>query len=79
MELRQTDSDQRINTILPIESASESEVRKNKVQSVPFTIVADLKEKALLPPIRGYHSADEILRNLSIYESKKSNYDRRRK
>ncbi|MBC85750.1 MAG: hypothetical protein CL677_01115 [Bdellovibrionaceae bacterium] len=73
VELRQIDSSQNINTTLPIDKATPDEIKANRVQSVPFTIVADLKEKALLPPIRGFHSANEILRNLSIYESKKIN------
>ena len=41
---------------VPIQRATKSEMKKHKIESVPFTLVADLKRKVLYPPIVGFQS-----------------------
>ncbi|MGE0526401.1 MAG: conjugal transfer protein TraF, partial [Bdellovibrionales bacterium] len=50
--------------IVPLGLATPEEVKKHRINGVPFLLVADTKRKALLPPIQGYHDFDEIVRLL---------------
>jgi thiol-disulfide isomerase/thioredoxin len=47
--------------IVPIGGADPGDLKKHGVQGVPFLVVADLKRKALLPPVEGYHDYEEVL------------------
>jgi thiol-disulfide isomerase/thioredoxin len=46
---------------LPTRRASKKEIKKHKISSVPFTLIADLKKKVLYPPIRGFQDSNQIL------------------
>lgn len=52
--------------------ADPADVKKQGIQSVPFTLVADLKNKTVLNPISGFKSVDEMKGVLSMF-SKASN------
>ena len=41
--------------------ATQEEVKKNEVESVPFLVIADTKRKILLPPVRGYHEFGDVM------------------
>lgn len=41
---------------IPVRKAQKAEVKKHNITSVPHTLIADLKKKALYPPIKGYQS-----------------------
>lgn len=41
---------------IPVRKAKKAEVKKHSITSVPHTLIADLKKKALYPPIKGYQS-----------------------
>lgn len=45
---------------MPIQKATKFEIRKHKIESTPFTLIADLKRKALYPPILGFQSVDSM-------------------
>lgn len=47
---------------LPTQKASKEEIKKHNIKSVPFTLIADLKKKALYPPIRGFQDSNQILK-----------------
>lgn len=46
--------------VVPIERAQASEIKKHGINGVPFLLIADLKRKALLPSIQGYHGLQEV-------------------
>lgn len=46
---------------LPISPASPDDLKKFSEERVPLTLIADIPKKALLPPVRGYRPASEIL------------------
>lgn len=46
--------------IVPIGKAQASEIKKHGINGVPFLLIADLKRKALLPAIQGYHGLQEV-------------------
>lgn len=52
--------------------ADPADVKKQGIQSVPFTLVADLKSKTVLNPISGFKTVDEMKGVLSMF-SKVSN------
>ena len=45
---------------IPTQKATRSEIRKHKIESVPFTLIADLKRKVLYPPIVGFQSVGSV-------------------
>ena len=45
---------------LPIQRATKFEIKKHNIETVPFTLIADLKKKVLYPAIRGFQSVDGI-------------------
>ena len=47
--------------IVPISRATPEELKKHKVQGVPYLLIADTKRQALLPPIEGFHEYEEVL------------------
>ena len=57
------------NKIISIGLADPSDVERHKIKGVPFVIVADLKRKALLPPIEGFHEYDEMIELLKAASS----------
>ena len=46
--------------VVPIGRAQASEIKKHGINGVPFLLIADLKRKALLPSIQGYHALQEV-------------------
>lgn len=46
--------------VVPIVKADDSEVKRHKINGVPFLLIADSKRKGLLPPIQGFHGYEEI-------------------
>lgn len=53
--------------------ADPTEVKKNAIQSVPFTLIADLKAKTVLAPITGYKSIAEMKAILNAMVKQKNN------
>ncbi len=51
--------------------ADPDDVKKNRIQSVPFTLVADLKAKTVLNPISGFKSVSEMTQLLSLMAKSK--------
>lgn len=47
-------------TTVNIVKASAEDLKKNKIESVPFVLIADTLKKILLPPITGYHDYNEV-------------------
>lgn len=47
--------------IVPIGKASLSELKGRGGSAVPFLLIADLKRKALLPGVEGYHDYEEVI------------------
>lgn len=62
VEALQTDNGQISKNQFPIPTrmASKEEIRKQKIQAVPFTLIADLKKKVLYPPIKGFQSVESM-------------------
>ncbi len=46
--------------VVPIGRAQASEIKKHGINGVPFLLIADLKRKALLSSIQGYHALQEV-------------------
>lgn len=46
---------------VPIGKASLSELKSHGGSAVPYLVIADLKRKALLPGIQGYHDYEEVI------------------
>ncbi len=63
IEARQVDDrDFKKNSFpLPIQKATRDEIKKHKIESVPFTLVADLKKKVLYPAIIGFQGANSMI------------------
>lgn len=51
--------------------ADPADVKKNGIQSVPFTLVADLKEKTVLNPISGFKTVSEMTEVLRLMAQSK--------
>ena len=51
--------------------ANPQDIRKHNIKEVPFTIVADLKNKVLSGPITGFQSVNGMRRIIQIMEGKK--------
>ena len=47
--------------VVPISHADPSDLKKHKINGVPFLLIADTKRKALLPSVEGYHDFDEVM------------------
>jgi hypothetical protein len=45
---------------IPTRKASVSEIKKQNIQAVPLTLIADLKKKTLYPPIKGFQSVEAM-------------------
>lgn len=45
---------------IPTQRATKEEIKKHKIESVPFTLVADLKRKALYPPLIGFQNVGSM-------------------
>jgi glutaredoxin len=74
VEALQIDRDRSEQARFPLATtfADPADVKKQAIQSVPFTLVADLKNKTVLNPISGFKSLDEMKGVLSMF-SKASN------
>ena len=74
VEALQIDRDRSEQARFPIATAfaDPGDVNKQGIQSVPFTLVADLKSKTVLNPISGFKTLNEMKGVLSMY-SKVSN------
>ena len=46
---------------IAIERAAPGDAKKHNIESVPHVIVADLKRRALLSPIKGYQSYEDVV------------------
>ena len=46
--------------IVPLDLATEEEIKKHGITTVPFIVIADTKRKVLLSPVQGYHDFEEI-------------------
>ncbi len=46
--------------------ANPEDIKKYGIESVPFTLIADLKEKTVSQPITGFQSVDEIKNIMSL-------------
>ena len=46
---------------IPIRSASPDEIKHHKIETVPFTLIANLKKKVLYPPLKGYQSMSTVM------------------
>ena len=46
---------------VPIGKANLSELKNHGGSAVPYLVIADLKRKALLPGIQGYHDFEEVM------------------
>ena len=51
--------------IVPISHADPADIKKHGIQGVPYLLIADLKRKALLPAIEGFHDYGEVMQLLS--------------
>ena len=62
VEVVQVDNDRKhLNEYpFPVRPATKEELKAHNISSVPFVLVADLKAKVLLPPIRGYQSIQNV-------------------
>lgn len=47
-------------TTINIVKASAEDIKKNKIESVPYVLIADTSKKILLSPITGYHDYNEV-------------------
>ena len=47
--------------VVPISRADPSDLKKHKINGVPYLLIADTKRKALLPGVEGYHDIDEVM------------------
>jgi len=52
--------------IVPIGKADPAELKKHGASGVPFLLVADVKRKALLPKVEGYHEYEEMMELLRV-------------
>lgn len=50
-----------IEKVVPLGLATQDEIKKHGINGVPFLVIADLKRKALLPPIQGFHDFPEVV------------------
>lgn len=46
---------------LPRASFDRADLKKHNISGVPFLLIADLKRKALLPSVQGYHDFGEVM------------------
>lgn len=46
---------------LPRGHFDRADLKKHNISGVPFLLIADVKRKALLPPVQGYHDFDEVM------------------
>ncbi len=62
VEALQIDRDTSKNAQFPIATvfADQSDVQRQKIGSVPFTLVADLKNKTVSSPITGFKSVEDM-------------------
>ena len=51
-------------TTVKILKATAEDLQKNKIESVPLVLVADVKNKIILPPITGYHEYADVMQML---------------
>ncbi len=74
VEALQIDRDRSEQARFPLATAfaDPADVKKQGIQSVPFTLVADLKNKTVLTPISGFKTVNEMKGVLSMF-SKASN------
>jgi len=54
---------------IPTRKASASEIKKQNIKAVPLTLIADLKKKALYPPIKGFQSIEAMIALIKEGES----------
>lgn len=47
--------------VVPLGKADPAELKKHGASGVPFLLVADVKRKALLPKVEGYHEYEEMM------------------
>lgn len=59
---------ERANSKIQFSRSDKQELKKHGISSVPHLIVADLKRKALLPPIQGYQEYEQIVEYLRKVE-----------
>ncbi len=52
--------------IVPLGKADPNELKKHGASGVPFLLVADVKKKALLPKVEGYHEFEEMIELLRV-------------
>jgi glutaredoxin len=73
VEALQIDRNQVSEAKYPIATslADPADVKKNGIQSVPFTLVADLKAKTVLNPISGFKSVSEMTELLKLMAKSK--------
>ncbi len=55
---------------LRLSSAKAGDATKHKITSVPFTLIADLKNKVISKPITGFQSPEQIKNILLLMEKK---------
>lgn len=74
VEALQIDHDTSENARFPLATtfADPADLKKQAIQSVPYTLVADVKNKTVLKPISGFKSVEEMKGVLSTF-SKISN------
>lgn len=52
--------------VVPLGKADSKELKKHGASGVPFLLVADMKRKALLPKVEGYHDYEDLIGMLKV-------------
>lgn len=52
--------------VVPLGKADPKELKKHGASGVPFLLVADMKRKALLPKVEGYHEYEDLIGMLKV-------------
>lgn len=47
--------------VVPLGRADPEDLKKHGIKGVPYLLIADVKRKALLPAIEGYHDFEEVI------------------
>ena len=50
-----------VEKVVPLGRADPEDLKKHGIKGVPFLLIADVKRKALLPAIEGYHDFEEVV------------------
>ena len=72
IEAHQIDSSSNKKAAFPVATtqANPQDLKKHKIDSVPFTIIADLKSKTVSSPIKGYQSVWQMRQAINLMQSK---------